>query len=198
MQHRTSSPTTSGFWCDQIPQTGTHDNWMPGFPLCSDSSVLRPDGTFGQSSTTCSEKRARRGTLARSAAQGTSSHCGFALCIGVPYTPQFRWRLRSITRMPMRSPQPFCSRASLPTAARFLLSRSWPSGAGSQQRVKASSRYYLAGIAEGSMQLFSSRPFAYGRNGFRISQSRSRRCVSSPRQLAWFLDGKCFLISPTH
>ena len=140
MQHRTSSPTTSGFWCDQIPQTGTHDNWMPGFPLCSDSSVLRPDGTFGQSSTTCSEKRARRGTLARSAAQGTSSHCGFALCIGVPYTPQFRWRLRSITRMPMRSPQPFCSRASLPTAARFLLSRSWPSGAGSQQRVKASSR----------------------------------------------------------
>src|SRR5215475_1989971 len=37
-------------------------------------------------------------------------------------------------------PQPFCSRASLPTAARFLLSRSWPSGAGSQQRVKASSR----------------------------------------------------------
>jgi|SRR5215475_1989973 len=103
MQHRTSSPTTSGFWCDQIPQTGTHDNWMPGFPLCSDSSVLRPDGTFGQSSTTCSEKRARRGTLARSAAQGTSSHCGFALCIGVPYTPQFRWRLRSITRMPMRS-----------------------------------------------------------------------------------------------
>src|SRR5215475_3623290 len=56
--------------------------------------------------------------------------------------------------------------------------------------------YYLAGIAEGSMQLFSSRPFAYGRNGFRISQSRSRRCVSSPRQLAWFLDGKCFLISP--
>jgi len=59
MQHRTSSPTTSGFRFDQIPQTGTHDNWMPGFPPCSDSSVLRPDGTFGQSSTTCSEKRAR-------------------------------------------------------------------------------------------------------------------------------------------
>jgi len=82
-------------------------------------------------------------------------------------------------------PQPFCSRASLPTAARFLPSRSWPSGAASKPRVMGSSRSTISlALPRASRRLSSSPPFAYGLIGFHIWQLCSRPCVSSRRLVA--------------